>query len=315
MKTAAYIGWLGHNNIGDEACYQVICDLVKDHYKLIPWDSGSWKYKKLPNLCIVGGGTILDIKFGRRERDLLLPMFEKNIPIIIWGSGIVDPPKNLDSRVLNILNNAKFVGVRGPISKSILDSKGFLSSEIIGDPALLLSTSKKNSTLSNKVSINIGYTRNNLYGTEKHVIKQTKKLIELLEAKNFEIELFSMWPKDEEILKQLGKNRIRPWDPSIPNLMNFMKDCYCVVGMKLHSCVLSAAANVPFISLGYRNKCFDFAQSINLEKWVFRTDAVWAKAVFNKLLTVEKYKHIIVKRIKKYKEHYIIKHKKLLDLI
>lgn len=309
MKKAAYIGWLGHNNIGDEACFYSIDALLKGRYTLIPWDNGPWLQKEPPQLCILGGGTILDIRFGRREKELIYPMIKKSIPLIIWGSGIVSPHTHMDLRTLEILNYANFVGVRGPQSKKILDSHRFLKAEIIGDPALFLSTNK-NEVPQNKIAINIGYTRNNLFGTEQHVIDQTKKLIALLEDRHFNVELFSMWDQDDKILKQVRKT-YRAWNPSIPKLIDFMKECYCVVGMKLHSCILSAAANVPFVSLGYRDKCFDFVQSMNLNNWIVRTDAKWAFPVFKKILSLAKYRGSFIKKIRKYKGIYEDKHKKI----
>jgi len=283
MKTAAYIGWVGHENLGDEACYDAVKAFLKNSHALVPWDRGRWPRKALPDLCIVGGGTLLDIRFKRREQALVYPMFNNGIPVVFWGSGVVTPyGKTLHPKVAAILRGSKFVGVRGPRSKKILAAKGFPNVEIIGDPALFLRNDhsetpyKKNS---DTIAINIGHTRNNLYGTEKHVLEQTKILIQLLERIGFNILLFSVWPEDNKLLNQVkGKNvRLLPWSPNINNLLGIFKQCYCVVGLKLHAVVLSATVGVPFVSLAYREKCFDFVESLDLDKWAVRTDKFEAR--------------------------------------
>lgn len=288
----AYIGWIGRHNIGDEACLAAISKMLGKKFKLTPIDQ-EWK-KQTPDLCILGGGTLLDTRFGRREKSLLLPMMLKKVPIVMWGTGVVDLYNgNIHSTVIDILNYADYVGIRGPISRKALSIRGFDKAVVIGDPALLLkSTGRRTKKSKPHIAINVGTTNNNLYGTEKHVVQQCNTLLALLKEDEVDISMFSVWPKDNQMVMSLAKKHnvncrllryIHKDFREVYSMLDFMKTCDCVVGMKLHSCVLSVAAKTPFISLAYRKKCLDFAKSIGLLGWCVKTNSSWGATVRNKI--------------------------------
>jgi len=327
VKRIGYMGWLGHRNIGDEACFEAIKGLLSPQdIKWLTWDARAWKHGAFPDLCILGGGTIFDIRLDRRGKGLR-QMLHKKVPIVIWGTGVMPlsaPKRPIRSKMhptaLAILKHAKFVGVRGPISYKNLSSTGFSGAKVIGDPAIILSTDTPNAGLeSKKIAINIGNTHTNLFGTEQYVVQETKKLVKYLTEDGFDVVLFSVWPQDNKFLKQipLTKNvSLRPWHPSSTNLIDFFKTCRCVIGLKLHTSVLSAAANVPFISIAYREKCFDFAQSVGLPKWAVRSDAKnWSHRVHKMTKMLPTYYDVIVNRIKHHKEKYYKDHVKLSKLV
>lgn len=333
VKTVAYIGWVGRHNVGDEACFLAIRELLKGTCEFIPIDSAPWSRKKYPDLCILGGGTLLDIRYGRREKQILFPMSANNVPIVIWGSGVVDLyGKTMHPKVLRLLNYAKYVGVRGPISQKILAARGFKNANIIGDPALLLE--QKESPIGNphglmladiipSVAINVGHTNNNLYGTEKHVEEQCRKLIINLHKRKYAVSLFSVWPKDNQMINRIADNlpkgvgiftqgmRKLQSDEDIYSMMKFLQRHDCLIGMKLHSCVLAAAANVPFISLAYRKKCIDFMQSVGFKDWYFKTDTNWADRVPDKVEKLLKNREEFCNKVKEKKEEYRTKHEAL----
>jgi len=328
LKTVAYIGWVGRHNVGDEACFLAIRELLKGTCELVPIDSAPWSRKRYPDLCILGGGTLLDIRYGRREKQLLFPMSAHSVPIVIWGSGVVDLyGKTIHPKVLRLLNYAKYVGVRGPISQKILAARGF-KADIIGDPALLLEHKEDPNRkkplypypcLAVKIAINVGHTNNNLYGTEQHVENQCKKLVAALE-RGYAVSLFSVWPKDNEMIKRIAKGRnvavytagkIGKDGNEVNKLIGILKSHDCVIGMKLHSCVLAAAANVPFISLAYRKKCIDFMRSVGFNDWYFKTDTNWADKIPDKLEALLNSRELFCAKVKEKKEAYRLKHEVL----
>jgi polysaccharide pyruvyl transferase WcaK-like protein len=177
--------------------------------------------------------------------------------------------------MLQVLNDSEFVGVRGPISYNTLKKIGFENTKVIGDPAFILDVPTANKWMkSETIAINIGEARARLFGNEKYIVDEISKVIKKLHIR-FNIILFSMWPEDQKFLNMIPKYNnvtVRNFNPSTTALMLFFKKCYCVIGMKLHASILSAAALTPFISIGYREKNFDFAESVGLNKWVVRSD-------------------------------------------
>lgn len=206
-KHIAYMGWLGHKNIGDEACYEYIRSLFPKDYQFTTYDGHAWTKPTLPDLVILGGGTLLDVRLDRRGKALLAMQAQKR-PVVVWGSGVMPltAPKRpqrsvMDPRAKALLERAAFVGVRGPISQRNLLQTGYPKAKVIGDPALCLSTpTAPLGKASKKIAINIGDTHTNLFGSEAFVAEQAKVLVRLVKKAGFEPVLFSVWPADVKFL-------------------------------------------------------------------------------------------------------------------
>lgn len=315
MTTIAYMGWLGHNNLGDEACFCGIAKHLPIQTAITCWDIGPWPYESLPDLSIVGGGTLLDLGFDTRAKSLLA-LQQRGVPTIFWGTGVLPHTGVIHPQVQRLLENSLFVGVRGPRSISLLNAGGYTSAVQVGDPALLLST--PNTTLgktSKTVALNIGDARGRMLGSEQFVVEQAQMLAQTLVARGYEVILFSMWPSDEKYLGKLSfseKIRLRKFNPSVLDLMNFFKNCYCVIGMKLHAIVLSAAACVPFISIAYRDKCIDFADSIGLKRWAIPSDdAKLAHRIDSMFTALPEYYDVITARMQEYIYKYRAQHSEI----
>jgi polysaccharide pyruvyl transferase WcaK-like protein len=272
MKTVFYEGWIGSKNIGDEACFEAIKALLGDEYKFVP----CIKQKSIddpPDLYILGGGTILracDPSIKRRWPD---------VPLVVWGSGVekygVDVGGEIHENFYKTVNEATLIGTRGQISHQFILEKTGKNVEIIGDSALYLNIDMKieNTGLKTKrIAFNIGDTGSYMYGTIGDLVIKARELVDHLKNLKYEIVLFSMWPKDIPILKRMLDEKIVMPNTSV-ELMKFFRTCRFVVGEKLHTSVLAAAAGVPFISLAYREKCLDFISSIEspAKDWYVRT--------------------------------------------
>jgi len=296
----AYMGWLGHQNIGDEACFTAIKKMLPKESDITCWDINPWNKKFRPDMSIVGGGTLLDLG-GDCRVNAIADLRGNAVPTVFWGTGVLGNGKQLSAKTAALLNSAEFIGVRGPRSLSRLLSCGIESASVIGDPAFLLTTARANSYKSDTVAINIGDARGNLWGTEKAVVTETNVLIKRITDYGLRVVLFPMWPSDMRYINMVDKKVgviIRPWGKSIANMMDFMKSCRLVIGMKLHSVVLSAASRTPFVSIAYREKCLDFAESLDLGGWAVKSDG---KHLGNKLFQLlkesERYTPNIVDKI------------------
>lgn len=58
----------------------------------------------------------------------------------------------------------------------------------------------------------------------------------------------------------------------VQSVLDFLSSCHMLIGEKLHSIVFAALTFTPFISVEYRPKCLDFAESVGFDKYTIRTD-------------------------------------------
>ncbi|MEF8777956.1 MAG: polysaccharide pyruvyl transferase family protein [Natronomonas sp.] len=176
-KIVGYVGWTGHNNLGDEAIYHAIQRTCKD-INLKPSQFAD------SSTTLLGGGTILPLvfsdglgyEFRKRNENIALgvgvadPTFENRRRDVIdlrWAAGKLGVDTSAIFANLGIFGTGvRFLGnqlpgtkmdgvfchardfrraqealdaitVRGPRSKGILNDRG-IESKIVGDTALLL---------------------------------------------------------------------------------------------------------------------------------------------------------------------------------
>lgn len=302
----SYIGWVGRNNIGDEACYEAIRTYLPTDAQVIAWDADCWTGPP-PDVSILGGGTLLNLAHDRRTK-ALCKFQSQNVPTIIWGSGVLPfEGKRASPQVLSLLRNSAFVGVRGPTSKEALIAQGISKAEIIGDPGFVYEKFTRR-PVTNTIAINIGFARHQMFGSEEYLVREIKILVPKLIHVGYDVVLFPMWPQDIPILEMTGFPSLG-FNPSTSELLSLLSSCYCTIGMKLHSSILSAAALTPFVSIAYRDKCFDFAKSVGLEKWALRADTPrLALQIMKHIEMLPKYRAVIIDRLKAYKEVYQQRH-------
>jgi len=290
-----YMGWINHQNLGDEASFLVIKNLFKKHinqkFEIIgkSHHSGKEGYK----LFICGGGTLLSA-WGWRWMKTLNEIIKNKIPLVIFGTGVQPldfywPGKtNLNEKnkklLKHVIEKSLLVGVRGPDSKNTLLEVGCNEEdiEVISDPALSFSIKDKNKKLKSekpRVGINVGTTYNNLLGYNDELVKDHMiRFSDYLIKKSFELTFFPVWTEDiaiqNEIVSKLNSKKVKNVNKlqSLSKTVKIIKDSNLLIGEKLHSTVFAASVGTPFLSLAYRPKCIDFAKTINCEKYVVRTD-------------------------------------------
>lgn len=306
-----YIGWLGHQNLGDEAIHLATQRIFAD--RLFLYDKtyigkglslrfgGNAKFAG----SMLGGGSLVNREMGYLHRLCDSPASKK----IIFGSGVANPkfwrdyakqqpPEQIKKWAEAINRHVDYVSVRGPVSRqTLLDNGVEKEIHVIGDPALYLcsdsfSAKKRTGT----IGINIGHSRNLLWGlSDENVLSRMKKVVHALVGKGFYLQFMPVWKEDIAVMERLGeglpKDKFRTiytedTDAYIESLQNV--DVF--IGEKLHSVILAACSYTPVIMLEYRPKCFDFMKSMELENCNIRVDEISEDTVLGKVdVLLEKY--------------------------
>jgi len=241
-------------------------------------------------LC--GGGTFINrnadalnaYNLVRKRTGRLVPNFGNGVahPEFWKGreAGWIDRRKDW----VTTLEELPIVGVRGPISKALLDDAGARNVVVCGDPAVALHAPYAAKMLSERhpsplrVGINAGDCVERLWGRAEDVQAALADLALWLTQSGHAVEIIPVWPKDVEACvdvarrAQLDQSVVSPVCWSREAFMTRVEQLDLMVSLKLHAGILAAAANVPFVSLEYQPKCRDFAASLGWEEFVIRTD-------------------------------------------
>jgi polysaccharide pyruvyl transferase WcaK-like protein len=185
-----YLGWLGHQNVGDDLMWDVFHEKFNSKvdtkkFKLIPSlkavrdkIASDIKYLKQFDVIVLGGGSLLTPSFV----DILYKAIHlnKKVEIFLWGCGIDWVERKDLNNIINknnklnqgkqkefnrfpkgwfiqklqpVINHSRFVGIRGSFTHEVLVNKGVDVNNVIvsGDPGLLL-TSKNNNIERSKES-------------------------------------------------------------------------------------------------------------------------------------------------------------------
>lgn len=311
MKRILYLGWQGYKNLGDDLCWDLFkenCDKYLDASTYSLQSSQPTKADITPyDTIILGGGSLLSSDFI----ELLYSAMKQKKHIIIWGSGhdwqtkpvlesVINNNYKIPAPIMNpitskklaeIVEYAKYVGVRGPLTYEVLKLIGVNTEKIhiCGDPGMLLPYEHRLPPPSSQiwenekkiVGLNWGTSYNRIYGSneikvEDQLAETAKKLIQ----KGYKIYMFIVWKADINPSLRLYKKindthnvRLSTNYYHQNHLLNILQSCHFTINLKLHANVISAAAGIPFITLGYRFKSFDFAHSVGLNDFIISTDS------------------------------------------
>lgn len=272
---ARYIGWTGHNNLGDE----LMLDIVGN---LLPWvdlrtTGGPGR------LLILGGGTLIN-----RDPSYLNKLLTLDAPSVercVLGTGVASPEYwglvEDPDKWLRWLSTCVYVGVRGPHSYDRLRSWGFDGElEISGDSALLIERPPVD-RVPGRVVVAPVWTKGRLWGgSDEAVVDAMASAVMSWRADGREVVALSSSPDDDSQILQLSQ---RAGDTLLPFVHGYLDtgravetiaSADLVVGERLHACVIAAAVGTPFVPIEYRPKLKDFAASVGVEELVIRSDAL-----------------------------------------
>lgn len=308
-KRALYVGCTRMGNLGDEAIFTALKELVLDKIFLyeIPYNSpNSGKYLrkiafKQPDYIILGGGTI--IRKGANESYLrILNKLTLEWPeskIVILGPGVANPvfanyigfPTDIIGWS-NLLNKASFVSVRGCDSKAELDTwKLSQTTRVFHDPAVFFSRGKvKPKIRAKKIGVNFANIANRIYGKNNEVIEIfASKFVGKLLSEGWEVYLYPTTKSDlNYMLHDIGLSAYENINcfenfENLDESLDFLESLDVFVGQRLHSVIFSSCVFTPFHALEYEPKTSDFLNTLKLNDYVSRVDELDVNVIFDKV--------------------------------
>ena len=278
-----YIGSVGRGNLGDEAMFEAIKILMpqydieifsgarKERFLFKLGASGKQKFKSI----ILGGGTLVNQGYlGLVETALSLDATMHTLGTGVGSCGFSGRYDLGLESWLSLFRQFKSIGVRGPYSKKYLEGIGVESPEVIGDLALVLTLgSPYLNPINGHYIINVALPNDDTpdFPSEK-IVEELREMVNELKLAGYRPIPVAFCEEDIQATKQVltmaGQKGISVHLPkSHSEYFDLLKDAEFVVGVRLHSAVLSCCAGVPSILIGYRNKCADFMESMGLMEW------------------------------------------------
>lgn len=303
-----YQGWVGWQNLGDEVMFEACrrC-LPAIAWTPVPFDdipppralparvSSRWARHVAPffgrRVAVLGGGTILNRTPAWLEQYRALCRTVK-APVPVFSPGVADPAfwsrvdgwRDTRAEWRAELGKLPEVGVRGPLSKRLLDEVGFRNVVVAGDPALAFHRGAARPVRPGRraVAVNAGRANGEVWGNEDRLVAALADAARRLVTAGFDVRVFPAWDRDEAVCRAVARAAGLPDDAVDPLVLDpdaflcYMDDFDVVVSVKLHAGVLAAAAGVPFVAVEYQPKVRDFTESVGWGQFTFRSDTVQA---------------------------------------
>jgi len=274
-RIVTYCGFTDNRNIGDIALFLANRRLFPQYHLLREG------HDKSSDINLFGGGTHYPyaLRTGAIHRRRL------NFAI---GLGVHDPG---GSRRFGILTrwamrrwSFDYLGVRGYQSQVICALNG-IKAEVTGDTALFFERSQPAHSPQGLVAISVvgesmGHER---VGSREVVFKEILDSCQKLVAMGMQLMLVPFCRDDVPWMERMSKELDLPplldfWAPEIDHdLDRFLAElekCDLLIGERLHAVVLAAALEIPFISIAYKPKCFDFVNSIGFDHCLLDSNKV-----------------------------------------
>lgn len=308
IKNVLYLGWLGKGNVGDDVLFELFKIMFYSHTQLndrqIAVNIATFpiiqNYKidlSTYDLIILGGGSLIHLPYWLH---ICEEAIKQGVPVVSWGSGFDDKYKPNDfetltmlqentSRYTTLFDQFSYLSVRGFYTEKVLRNINVKNEiDVIGDPALLYAKEIFGNRLPDKketkeILVNWGTSYHNVFGNNELVVeKELIIAIHYLLEKDYQVKIYPIWTEDIPAVKRLAEKvndarcsaQLVVYDAN--TLQKMINNSYFTINFKLHANILAAAVNKPFLSLAYRGKCFDFAQTVQCEKYAIATDDITA---------------------------------------
>lgn len=309
LTKVGFIDAGGGGNLGDEIMIEAaqrlytqvkLCRLVRPNWENLLQEVGL-SAKPYFKSAIVGGGTLINM--GSSRIKLVQNSLQQGLPLWTLGTGVgssgLGQPNQVEIKAWKpLLADFRHIGVRGPRSQQLLESLGVRNVEVIGDLALNFARSNCMTPAEQpKFALNLRHIDQNHYNYgENNKLQEIEETLRQLVADGWLPIPIAMDRSDIYPLKNMMHNLSLKHIPislisSADEFFEVVDTCHFTIGVRLHSVVLSCCAGVPPLMLGYRDKCLDFMQSMDLEDWYVNLQTSESGEILGKALMLSKDAH------------------------
>jgi len=295
LKNIFVFGYYGFDNAGDEIIIKEIVDSFKKpgieffvltyNYKRTrerlgenPVSRSKYidiiKSIRKSDLVIGGGGSLIQDVTSSKSLYYYLGLialskiFGKKVLFLFSGFGPVSGSFN---RILTkfILNHVDYIVLRDKMSEKFLrDLNIKIPFKTAADAAFLakdINLECENFKKTNEKTVGISLRK---WYDDELVLKEIKKIVYYLIKKDYKVKLIPMkFPDDYEFIKKLDildMEEVSIVDTYLDfdSLCGVIKNCRFLIGMRLHSLILSALVEKPMIGISYDPKIDGFLTSV-----------------------------------------------------
>lgn len=222
---------------------------------------------------ILGGGTLINSGYSATVQTALA----SGLDLMTLGTGVGSNGFSND-RIVDIrewaplLKRFKRVGVRGPRSLRALEQLGVETTEVVGDLALALTQEE-----SRAIAADACYALNAAVpGADapefptQFVLDELRLTVKRLAQIGLRPIPVAFCDEDVAPTKYVAGNFGESGVPVVARheaLFELVGHCHFLVGVRLHSAVLSSCVGVPSLLVAYRDKGADFMESMSMQDW------------------------------------------------
>jgi polysaccharide pyruvyl transferase WcaK-like protein len=282
---------VGEGNLGDEVMLEAARRLLPEVDLIVP--QSAWRERALARLglsgpsyfhsFILGGGTLIApywLPSVRAAQEAGIPIW--SLANGVGSSGFGDAVQVDLADWKAPLSRFQAVSVRGPRSLAQLRALGIERAEVIGDLALSLTSAQSPPPLPAiprflvNVTLPPGQT---LEESSYASLTDLERLIRELIGQGWMPVPVAMHHRDIEPLQTLMNRACHCPDrvlvpKTAEEFFALVAPCHVAIAVRLHAAILACCLGVPPLMLGYRDKCLDFMESMELQNWHIPLDRV-----------------------------------------